>query len=154
MTPLEEHFAEYAAHHRHPLNKLTHAVGIPLIATGLFGMGAKLTLVTVSGHVSVNVATLLIAFLVVVYMLWHRGLALAVLLLAIPLYAIGGALSWPACLGVLACGVGLQYLGHFAFERRKPAFHDNLMHTLIGPLWMTSLLFPLRIKHAGKGSRP
>jgi uncharacterized membrane protein YGL010W len=142
MKPLEEHFAEYAAHHRSPLNKLTHAVGIPLIGLSLLGMASELTFGTLSGHMEINLGTLLILVLVAIYMQWHRGLALLVLLLSFPLYAIGSSLGFWRCLALLAAGVALQYVGHFVFERRKPAFHDNLVHTLIGPLWMTSLLLP------------
>jgi uncharacterized membrane protein YGL010W len=59
----------------------------------------------------------------------------------IPLYLLGVITPLPWLFVVLAVGLGLQYLGHYAFEGRSPAFHKNLMHTLIGPLWMVALLF-------------
>ena len=35
MKPIEEHMAFYEAYHRHPLNKATHFIGIPLIVFSL-----------------------------------------------------------------------------------------------------------------------
>ena len=141
---LEQRFADYAAHHTHPLNKLTHAFGIPMIALALYGLGSKVTLTAVSGRFDINAGTLLMLALLVIHLGWHRGLALAVLLLSIPLYAIGSSLGIWTLVGILAAGIALQYVGHYLFEKRAPAFHDNLIHALIAPLWMTSLLFPTR----------
>lgn len=137
---LEEHFADYAAHHADPRNRATHYVGLPLIALCLFGLGAKVRLAE-PGGVPVDLGLLLAAALVAVYLAWRWRLALGVAALFVPLYLLGARLPASWLLALLALGVGLQYLGHYAFERRAPAFHRNLAHTLVGPLWMAAGFF-------------
>ena len=34
----------------------------------------------------------------------------------------------------------LQFVGHYAFEKNSPAFFRNLVHLLIGPLWVFARL--------------
>jgi len=45
-------------------------------------------------------------------------------------------LAWGAALFVL--GWALQFLGHSIYEKRSPAFYKNLLHLLVGPLWITA----------------
>ncbi len=137
---LEEHFADYAAHHADPRNRATHYVGLPLIALCLFGLGAKVRLAE-AGAVPVDLGTVLAAALVAVYLAWRWQLALGVAALFAPLYLVGARLPVAWLLGLLGVGVGLQYLGHYVFEKRAPAFHRNLAHTLVGPLWMAASFF-------------
>lgn len=140
MPDLEKLFADYGDHHQDHLNKLTHFVGIPTIALALFGLGSKIRLLEISDR-WLDLGMLLAVALVLVYLAWHRGLAVGIGLLFVPLYLAGRALPagwlWP----ILALGVGLQYLGHFVFEGRAPAFHRNLVHSLVGPLWVAAFLF-------------
>jgi uncharacterized membrane protein YGL010W len=140
MRTLDGHFADYADHHRHGLNKLTHAFGIPLIAMALLGLAARVPLFSVGGGQTLDLGLVLASMLVATYLAWHAGLALGAGLLCVPLYLLGSRLPVAWLWIALALGVGLQYVGHYAFERRKPAFHDNLVHTLVGPLWMVALL--------------
>ncbi|RMH16068.1 MAG: DUF962 domain-containing protein [Acidobacteria bacterium] len=141
MSRLERHFADYADHHRDRRNKLTHFVGIPVIALALFGLAARVVVATLPGGATLDLGVLLASVLVLVYLLWwHAGLAAGIALLFLPLYLAGRALPvlwlWP----LLAAGVALQYAGHYLFERRAPAFHQNLTHTLVGPLWVAANL--------------
>ncbi len=141
MPDLDRLFADYGDHHRNRLNKLTHFVGIPTIALALFGLGSKIELFRLPNGMRFDLGVALAIALVAVYLAWHRGLALGIGLLFVPLYLAGSALPaawlWP----ILAVGVALQYLGHFVFEGRAPAFHRNLVHTLVGPLWVAASLF-------------
>ena len=141
MASLEENFADYAEHHRHPWNKATHSFGIPLIAMALLGLGSRITLITLSGRVSIDLGLLLIVVVVGLYLRWHVGLALGMLALSLLLYAIGSVLGIVTLIVLLVVGLALQYIGHIVFEGRKPAFHENAVHMLIGPLWMAARLF-------------
>ncbi len=134
-------FADYADHHRHPGNKATHFLGIPVIAAALLGLGSKVPLLQLTPAVALDLGHAIVLGLTLSYLTWHRGLALGVGALLGLLYL--GARPWPTpTLWIaLAVGVGLQYLGHFAFEHRAPAFHRNLIHTLVGPLWVAASLF-------------
>ncbi len=149
MSDLDKLFSDYGAHHTHPLNKATHFVGIPLIAACLLGLGSKVRLLEVAG-LSLDLGIVLAAALVTVYLGWHVGLALGIGALLALLYLIGRWLPAAWLWGTLAVGVALQYVGHYLFERRAPAFHRNLMHTLVGPLWVAACLF----RRLGELARP
>lgn len=140
MRDLEAEFADYADHHTDPLNKVTHFIGIPLIALCLLGLGSKLRLIEL-GWLPVDVGVLFGLALVGVYFAWRPVLALGVASVFVPLYLAGSQLSTPMLIGLLAFAVGLQYVGHFVFEKRAPAFHRNLIHTLVGPLWIAASFF-------------
>lgn len=45
-------------------------------------------------------------------------------------------LAWGAAVFVL--GWVFQFLGHSVYEKRAPAFYKNLLHLLVGPLWITA----------------
>jgi uncharacterized membrane protein YGL010W len=141
MRSLDQHFADYADHHRNALNKATHSFGIPMIAMSLLGLASRVTLFAIDAGPTLDLGIALAAALVATYLVWHVGLALGVAMLCIPLYLIGQAIPTLWLWVTLAVGLVLQYLGHIAFEGNSPAFHRNLVHTLIGPLWMVGLLF-------------
>ncbi len=140
-STLTARFADYGAHHQDRWNKLSHCVGIPVIALAGFGLGSKVTLLTLPGGLALDLGVAVMAALVLVYLRWHVGLALGIGVLFVPLYLVGSLLPALWLWAILALGVALQYLGHYAFERRAPAFHKNLVHTLVGPLWVAALLF-------------
>ena len=59
------------------------------------------------------------------------------MLAASVLFAWAGRFIPP--LAALAVFVGawvLQFIGHYAYEHRSPAFFRNLIHLLVGPLWV------------------
>lgn len=74
----------YVDEHRHPLNKLTHYIGIPLIVGSL------------------------------------------------------PVLPFQPLVGLTMFGVGwvFQFIGHYVFEKNKPAFFYDPFYLLIGPLWV------------------
>ena len=55
------------------------------------------------------------------------------------LYAIATLLTWPFAVAVFVIGWILQFVGHY-FEGKSPAFLTNLVHLLIGPLWISLLI--------------
>lgn len=72
----------YKSKHKHPMNRLTHSIGIPMIVISL------------------------------------------------PLFF----LNWRWALALFIVGWILQFIGH-AFEGNQPAFFQNPLYLLIGPLW-------------------
>ena len=45
---------------------------------------------------------------------------------------------WSAAAALLLLGWFLQFLGHAVFERRRPAFVDDLSQTMIGPMFVVA----------------
>jgi uncharacterized membrane protein YGL010W len=147
MTPtLKSHFADYADHHATPGNKWCHMIGIPLIVVSLFGLLAAVPLATVGGF-EVTLAEVLLIAVTFYYLTLDGGLALMMLAASVLLLALGRQLSLPLALGLFVFGWVLQFIGHYVYEKRSPAFFRNFTHLLVGPLWILA-------KATGRTSRP
>jgi uncharacterized membrane protein YGL010W len=144
---LQALFREYDECHRHPMNRLTHKVAIPLIVFHIIAMCGWLRLFEVGGqaitfgHVAV-VATM--AFYVPLNLL-YAGLMLVA---GVGCLALGQALDarlgvGPARLVVVGVAVFawiVQLAGHAVWEKRSPAFLRNLLQALVGPIYFIALL--------------
>ena len=133
---------QYAEYHRDRRNIVTHFVGVPMIvfAVGVFLAGTGLT---VAG-VTVTPAWLVFAAAALWYL--TRGeLALGaatvvgVGVLMVLAHQVSGApwALWTAWwLGFFVVGWTFQFVGHY-YEGRKPAFADDLVGLLVGPMFVT-----------------
>lgn len=139
---------QYAHYHRDRRNIATHLVGIPLIflSIGVLLLGPTRS---VAGQ------TLTLAWAMwAVTSLWYLsrgdlllGLATSVVngvLIAAahevpPLAQALGLAVWQAGLGLFVIGWVFQFIGHY-FEGRKPAFVDDLVGLLVGPMFVVGEL--------------
>jgi uncharacterized membrane protein YGL010W len=135
MRPVRELFADYADHHRTSGNKRLHRLGIPLIVFSLLGLLAHIHLGWARG-VELDAALLLIVISELYYFLLEWRLALAMLVVSGALYFLARALPLPVLWLLFIAGWILQFVGHAVYEKRQPAFARNLVHLLIGPLWI------------------
>ncbi|MDO9005783.1 MAG: DUF962 domain-containing protein [Aquabacterium sp.] len=141
MNKLIDLLAQYASYHRDRRNILTHLVGIPTIVLSLMVLLARPTLATVGG-LPVNPGMVIAALLALYYLKLDLrmgavmaavfALGLDVALHTAPL-ATGVWLAWG--LGLFLVGWGIQFLGHY-YEGRKPAFVDDVIGLIIGPLFV------------------
>ncbi|HXI13673.1 MAG TPA: Mpo1-like protein [Thermoanaerobaculia bacterium] len=136
MRRIHTLFADYASFHQTRGNKACHRAGIPLIMLSLFGMLALARLNP--NHPHLNAAVLLIAASTVYYFVLEPRLALVMLAVSAAMYL--AALHLPLWLLVALFVVGwiLQGVGHAAYEKKAPAFAKNLVHLMIGPLWIAN----------------
>lgn len=134
---------QYARYHRDPRNIATHFVGVPLIvlAVGVLLARASIDL----GGWTVSAAWLAWAASTVWYLSrGHLGAGATVsaaiaglMVLAHPL-AAGSTASWLAWgLGLFGVGWVIQFVGHY-YEGRKPAFVDDLVGLIVGPLFVVA----------------
>lgn len=137
MQPLSAQFADYAAHHQTRGNKAFHRVGIPLIMLGLLGMLARVEL----GPIDAAIA--LIAAVEIYYLFLDWRLGLLMLILTAILYALGVFTPMWLLITLFVLGWIFQFIGHSVYEKKQPAFFTNLVHLLIGPLWIVNDLVPL-----------
>ena len=136
MSPvLKSHFADYAAFHRTPGNQLCHYLGIPLIVLTLFGLLSQVPLGTVGGY-GVTLAEVLFVLVSIYYLTLDANLALLMFAASGALLYLGRQLDWTLALGLFVFGWVLQFVGHYVYEKRSPAFYRNLTHLLVGPLWI------------------
>jgi len=143
MRTLQEQLSGYAAYHRDRRNIATHFVGIPMIVLAVFGLLARPALLSLGG-LSVSPALFLLLGGVAFYLLLDVRFGLAMLAVTAPAYLFGawlGAQSTGRWLvgaaGLFVLGWVIQFVGH-AFEGKKPAFVDDLVGLLIGPLFLVA----------------
>jgi uncharacterized membrane protein YGL010W len=137
--------AAYAQYHCDPHNCATHFVGIPMLFLAVI---LPLQAVRVHiGHYEVPLSVLLTLPAMVGWLLLDLGIGSALSLLLCPLFVAaalidrhGPALMWPTAAVLFVVGWFFQLLGHAVFEGRKPAFMDDLSHTLIGPMFVVAKL--------------
>ncbi|MFW2035253.1 DUF962 domain-containing protein [Acinetobacter junii] len=140
MTNLERLLSQYAAYHLDQKNIVTHFVGIPLIVFSILCLTARAS-VEISG-VSVTLASILIVLSAIYYISLDKlfgFLMLIIFMAAYPLAVKIAALpmwSWlGASIGIFVVGWLFQFVGHY-FEKKKPAFVDDLIGLAIGPLFV------------------
>lgn len=146
MSPtLSRLFAEYAADHRHPTNRLTHKVAIPLIVFHIFAMldwvalGETVSVLGIPVTPSLGHVAWLVAVGVYAWLSPRLAPVMALLFgLCFPIAA-----HVPAWLVVAVAIVGwtVQLAGHVIYEKNRPSFSKNLLHALVGPLFFVAALF-------------
>jgi uncharacterized membrane protein YGL010W len=136
MSPaLQAHFADYAAFHGTPGNKACHYVAVPLIVLTLVALLAQVELATVSGF-TVTLAEVVIVLVTAYYLTLDATLGLLMLGVSV-LFAWGGRFIPPTiALALFAAAWVLQFIGHYVYEHKSPAFFRNVTHLLVGPLWI------------------
>ena len=136
MSPtLRAHFTDYAAFHGTPGNQACHYVAVPLIVLTLVALLAQVELATVGGF-TVTLAEVVIVLVTAYYLTLDAPLALLMLVSSV-LFAWAGRFIPPGiALLVFVAAWVLQFIGHYVYEHRSPAFFRNLTHLLVGPLWV------------------
>ncbi|TLX46548.1 hypothetical protein C1E24_12830 [Pseudoalteromonas phenolica] len=166
MKKLDQHLIKYALYHRDERNILTHFVGVPLIVFAVMGL---LYFPLMSVNSLLFTPALLIAILAI---LFYLALDIKLGLLMSGLYLLGlwgvdsifesmstqTASFYGLFAGLFVVGWIIQFIGHY-YEGKKPAFVDDLIGLLVGPLFVVvELLFKLGllksleariIEHAG-----
>ncbi|HYK03323.1 MAG TPA: Mpo1-like protein [Thermoanaerobaculia bacterium] len=142
MQSVEALFADYAAYHQTRGNKLFHRLGIPMIMLTLIAMLTWLKLFTV-GTVTLDAAMVLIALSSAYYFLIEWRLAIAMFVVSIVFYFVGAALPMAIAVGFFILGWIFQFIGHKVYEHKDPAFFQNFVHLLVGPLWILNDVIPV-----------
>lgn len=137
MKTLQAHLVNYAGYHRDLRNIHTHFVGIPLIVLAVAVLLACLPLG--SGLLALH-PVLLGAILFYL----RLDLALGALMAVVMLLAGWAGMAIAALplgvwigLALFVAGWVIQFVGH-AYEGRKPAFVDDLVGLLVGPLFVVA----------------
>jgi uncharacterized membrane protein YGL010W len=151
MRSLTDQLAHYAAYHRDRRNIATHFIGIPLIVVAVATLLARPAVQFGGWPLSVATVVTLLTVLYYLRLDLRFGAAMAVVMGAA--LALGQTLAAQSTAVWLAAGIGLfvvgwviQFVGH-VYERRKPAFVDDLIGLIIGPLFVvTEAAFALGLR--------
>lgn len=135
MPNLNALFDDYASYHRTAGNKWFHRFGIPLIMLSLLGMLARVEIISIDS-LRIDAAVVLLFASAAYYIVLDWVLGLAMLAVSIIFYIAGAALPMSVNIALFILGWTLQFIGHSVYEKNRPAFLRNLLHLLIGPLWI------------------
>jgi uncharacterized membrane protein YGL010W len=148
FRPAFDLLAQYAEYHRDRRNIVTHFVGVPMI---VFAVGVLLAKPAFTlGSLVLTPAWMAFAVAAAWYLTrgeFALGAAVSAgvaLLVALgqPL-AAGGVAAWLGWgLGFFLVGWVVQFVGHY-YEGRKPAFADDLVGLLVGPMFVVMELLAL-----------
>ncbi|MBC7437660.1 MAG: DUF962 domain-containing protein [Bdellovibrionales bacterium] len=140
MKTLIDQLAQYGACHRDPRNIASHFVGVPMIMLAVTTMLSRPSLMV--GNLPLSLALLASLAAAVFYFRldFRLGIAMA-LQMALNLavgqwFAMQGTAVWlTAGVGLFVVGWVIQFIGHY-YEGKKPAFVDDMVGLLIGPLFV------------------
>jgi uncharacterized membrane protein YGL010W len=135
---LQSQFRDYASVHTTHGNKVCHAVGIPLIVVTTFGLLSHWIWAAPDPDALLRLdgAIALMAAATAFYLRLDWRLAASFLPVQLACYFLGRALPWPVLWTLFVLGWIIQYVGHYAYEKKSPSFYRNLAHIFIGPLWL------------------
>ncbi len=149
FRPALDLMTQYAAYHRDRRNIATHFVGIPLIVFAAFTLLARVEFAIAGTAFN---AAIIVWALSSLWYLTRGNLALGAatagvnaLLTALAMaVAVGSYTSWLAIgVGSFVLGWVIQFIGHY-YEGKKPAFVDDLVGLLVGPMFVVGeLMFML-----------
>ena len=148
MTKLERLLSQYAAYHLNHKNILTHFIGIPFIVFSILCLTARVGFIGVG--IELTLALGLIVVTSIYYLSLDRIFAFIMLVILLAMYPLAlkiAHLDWMLWLsfsiGIFVVGWLFQFVGHF-YEKKKPAFTDDIIGLAIGPLFvLAEMIFML-----------
>lgn len=148
MTKLERLLSQYAAYHLNHKNILTHFIGIPFIVFSILCLTARVGFI--GGGIELTLALGLIVVTSIYYLSLDRIFAFIMLVILLAMYPLAlkiAHLDWMLWLslsiGIFVVGWLFQFVGHF-YEKKKPAFTDDIIGLAIGPLFvLAEMIFML-----------
>ncbi len=140
MRRVDALLSDYAGAHRTRGNIACHAVGITLILFGILSMLGAIRIVP-----PWTAAEVLLGVSFGYYLTLDVVLGVAVTI-ASGVVDLAARLAGNWRIGAAAFVVGwiFQGIGHAVYEKRKPAFLDNLVHLLIGPAFLVNEALHIR----------
>lgn len=144
MKTLIDHLSNYAAYHRDTRNVVTHFVGIPMIVLAVTALLGRPVMPLGDGALFVTPAIIVYLLSCLFYLRLSFGFGvtmaaiLAVFVWAGAWIAALPTMAWlTAGIGLFVVGWVIQFVGHY-YEGRKPAFVDDLVGLLVGPLFLVA----------------
>jgi uncharacterized membrane protein YGL010W len=147
MRTIEDQMSFYAAYHQDGRNKATHFIGVPAIMLSLFIPLSWIRFEIGLGGITITVAMVFAAVVLVYYFTLDVPLALAMFVVTCALVwagqqiaDLGAVQGWIWFAILFVGGWILQLVGH-VFEGRKPALADNLFQIFVAPIFLAAEVF-------------
>jgi uncharacterized membrane protein YGL010W len=147
MKTVEEQLSNYKSVHFNKSNIKTHFIGIPLIVLAITVLLSLNTFtVEISGNLIIYTpAMVLFTIALLYYFKLHLKLGLGMLLYVVANIYLASLVSamenalWIA-IATFVLGWIIQFIGHI-YEKAKPAFFDDIMGLVIGPLFLMAEVY-------------
>ncbi len=142
MRNVEQLLTQYAAYHRDQRNIVTHFIGVPMIVFSVVLAQAQIAI----GPIHLAWISILLAGIYYVWLERTVGLVCTAFLILCGITAsiisaqTTVATSLLIATGLFVAGWIIQLVGH-RYEGMKPAFVDDLIGLMIGPLFVTAEIF-------------
>lgn len=143
MKTLTEQLAQYADYHRDRRNVATHLAGIPMIVLALAVLLSRPAWSAGTWPFALSPACVLFVAATIYYLVLDVPLGLMMGVVSVLCLGVGQWLAAQSTFIWLVTGAGLfligwtlQFVGHIAYEHRKPAFVDDVIGLVIGPLFV------------------
>ncbi|MEP7252064.1 MAG: Mpo1-like protein [Ginsengibacter sp.] len=148
MRTVNQWLDEYGASHQNETNKLIHWICVPAIFFSIAGLLYSIKLPSqIRGNLQLNVAMIVLLFVVVYYFTLSASLGFGMLLFGIVCLLLCGLIEtyvpialWLVCLIIFVLAWIGQFYGH-KVEGKKPSFFKDLQFLLIGPMWLMSFIY-------------
>lgn len=136
---LTRYFTDYSSFHETRGNRICHYFGVTSILATSLGLLSHVvitggTLPAFSYRIDGGSIAIIVALFWYFILDWRLALPFAFTLSG--LYFLGRALPFPWLWTFFILGWVIQFVGHYVFEKKSPAFYKNGKHILIGPLWI------------------
>lgn len=147
MPTIHQWLSEYGESHKNETNKAIHWICVPVIFFSITGLLYEIKLPMVIAGVSINVAIIAMAILMVYYFSLSGTLWIGMLLFGVAClvfcYLIeksGMIALWLLSLILFTLAWIGQFYGH-KVEGKKPSFLKDLQFLMIGPAWLMSFIY-------------
>jgi uncharacterized membrane protein YGL010W len=138
--PLQRLFEDYADSHRHPMNRLTHKIAIPLIVFHIIAMSDWFRVIELSNGHAITGAHFGIALSGIWYLRMDRKLGALMIAAMVACLPLGWIAPWWSVVAIAVAGWTVQLLGHAVFEKSSPAFVRNAVQALVGPIFFLAII--------------
>lgn len=133
-------FEDYSAYHKDPVNVAIHEFAVPAIVFHVVAMLDWVGLGVTIGGQPLTLGVLVVALAACWYVYMSPRLALVVVPFTVLCLWLGRMTPTWAVVTIAVVAWIAQLVGHARFERRAPAFKDNIVQLLVGPAFVAALL--------------
>jgi uncharacterized membrane protein YGL010W len=147
MKPIKEWLSEYGESHQNQTNKLIHWICVPAIFFSIVGLLYAIKLPFTFYNHQLNVAFVVLFFVLVYYFMLSKTLTVGMFLFALLclwlchfIEQVGFVKLWLFSIIVFGIAWIGQFYGH-KLEGKKPSFLKDIQFLMIGPAWLMSFLY-------------
>jgi uncharacterized membrane protein YGL010W len=137
---LRRYYTTYDADHQHPMCKLSHWIGIPLILFATYAALDWIRLVEFPGGYALSFGHLWYVGALVWYCTLSLKSASLMAGIGVGIFAAAPYVPWQLVVALWLVGWITQLAGHLVWEKRRPSFFANYAQMYIGPIFYLSLL--------------